>query len=62
MWLYPWASGATVAAISAIFIAMGFIPSLQPQLWCCALLTGIALAAFLLFRARKGSEPAVVRP
>jgi GABA permease len=62
MWLYPWASGATVAAIVAIFIAMGFIPSLRPQLWCCALLTGVAMVAFFVLRARKAPEPAAVRP
>jgi GABA permease len=62
MWLYPWASGATVAAIAAIFVAMGFIPSLQPQLWCCALLTGIALAAFFGLRAGRAPAPTAVRP
>ena len=62
MWFYPWASGATVAAICAIFVAMGFIPSLRPQLYFCGLLTGIVLAFYFAVRVRMAPATAAVLP
>ena len=60
MWLYPFGSWFTVAAIVAILAAMALTPSLQAQLVCSLILLAIALAAFFTLRrgpARRVSAP-----
>ena len=55
MWLFPWASWLTIAAIGAILGTMLLDPSLASQFWCSVLTTGIVLAAFWLTRRARRS-------
>lgn len=50
MWLFPWLSYATIAAMALIMAAMALTPDLSSQFWSSMALTGVVLAAFFLFR------------
>jgi GABA permease len=55
MWLFPWASYATMAAIAAVLVAMAFMPDLAPQLY-------LSLFSFLLVLALYPLRTRLNRP
>lgn len=59
MWLFPYLSYATIAAILLVLAAMGFVPELRSQLLASALTVAVCAAAFATFRRRAGA-PAVI--
>lgn len=52
MWLFPWASYATVAAILAVLAAMALTPDLASQLVSSLVVTALFALAFLLVRGK----------
>ncbi len=55
VWLFPWASYATIAAMSAVLIAMAFVDSLKTQLYLSLLSFAVVLAAYaVMVRFRQG--------
>jgi GABA permease len=46
MWLFPWLSYATIAAMIAVLIAMGFTPSLQQDLKMSCITLAVAVLAY----------------
>jgi AAT family amino acid transporter/GABA permease len=59
MWLFPWLSYATIAAMCAVLIAMAFTTGLQQDLKfsCVALL--VAIVAYFITNAVRGPRPAI---
>jgi L-asparagine transporter-like permease len=60
VWLFPWLSYLTIAAMAAVIIAMGFVDGLEIQLALSLVSFAVALGAYLVlarFRARR--EPAL---
>jgi gamma-aminobutyrate permease len=56
MWLFPWLSYATVAAILGVLAAMALTPSLASQFWVSGLLVALVVGCFFVFRrGRKGA-------
>ena len=55
MWLFPWVSYATVAAIVAVLITMAFTPELQSQLGASLAALLIAMVACAVRRAYGGN-------
>jgi len=55
VWLFPWSSYLTIAAICAVMLAMAITPALAPQFWISGLLLAIVLGAFFLLRARRAA-------
>lgn len=53
MWLFPYASYATVAAIVGVLLAMALTPALASQFWISGLLAALVVGAYLLFRKTK---------
>lgn len=61
VWFFPVLSYATVGAIALVLLAMAVTPALMSQFYSSLVITGLCLAAFLLFR-RGGakSDPSAV--
>ena len=53
MWLFPFASYATAAAILAVLIAMGFEHDLAIQLITSLLVAALVWGAYLAFRRNR---------
>jgi L-asparagine transporter-like permease len=58
MWLFPWLSWLTIAAIGAVLIAMAFVPDLASQLYASLACTAVVIAAFWFLRRRHGTVDA----
>ena len=58
MWLFPWLSYLTVAAITAVLLAMALTPSLQSQFWSSMVSVVVALAIYALIAARRSRASA----
>lgn len=58
MWGHPWLSGAVIVAISAVLIAMAFVPDLASQLYASLACTAVVVIAYLALRRRYGIPPA----
>ncbi len=56
MWLFPWLSYLTVAAMVAILVAMAFEPDLASQLYSSFAAVAIAVLAYWLVRKRRGAS------
>lgn len=50
MWLYPWLTYLSIAAIVAVLLAMFVIPELRPQIIASSISLAVILAAYLLRR------------
>jgi len=57
MWLYPYGSYLTVAAILAILVAMAFTPALLSQLGASLAVTLLVLVAYVAVRRRVSAAP-----
>jgi GABA permease len=54
MWLFPWASYAAIAAMVAVLVAMAFT-GMAKDLYVSLVTLGVALVAYLMVRAWRGS-------
>jgi len=53
VWLFPWLSYATIAAMAGVLVAMALTPALASQLWFSVLALAVtAGACFLRYRPR----------
>jgi GABA permease len=50
MWLYPWLTYLSIAAMAAVLIAMAVIPDQRPLLIASLISAAVILAAYLLRR------------
>ena len=57
MWLFPWLSWLTIAAIGAVLVAMAFVPDLASQLYASLACTAIVVLAYWSLRRRYGIAP-----
>jgi GABA permease len=53
VWLFPWLSYATIAAMGAVLAAMAFTPALASQLWVSLLTLCVTIGAYWLLRRRR---------
>jgi L-asparagine transporter-like permease len=53
VWLFPWLSYATIAAMVAVLVAMALTPALASQLWFSVLALAVAVAAYFVLRRRR---------
>ncbi|WP_091741735.1 amino acid permease [Phenylobacterium immobile] len=53
VWLFPWLSYVTVAAIVGVLAAMTLTPSLASQFWVSGLLAALVAGCFFVFRKGK---------
>jgi len=56
MWWFPWLSYFTIAAMSAVLVAMAFTPAMASQLWISVVSVAVALLAYLCVRQRRLSR------
>jgi len=56
MWLFPWLSYATIAAMCAVLIAMAFTPGLQQDLKFSLVALLVAIVAYLITNAVRGQR------
>jgi GABA permease len=57
MWLFPWASYAAIAGMTAVLVAMAFTPGeMSSELWSSVLTLVLAVVAFLVVDARRRSR------
>jgi GABA permease len=57
MWLFPWASYATIAGMAAVLVAMAFTPGeMSSELWSSVLTLVLAAVAFLVVDGRRRSR------
>lgn len=61
MWLFPWASYATIAAIAAVLIAMAFMADLAAQLYLSLFSFALVLGAYWLRVRLAKPAPAIKR-
>ncbi len=62
VWLFPWLSWATIAAMLGVLAAMAFTPALQSQFYASVMCVVVVAIAYQLRRRRPaGVEPAVRR-
>jgi gamma-aminobutyrate permease len=57
MWLFPWASYATIAAMGAVLLAMAFMEDLATQLYLSLFSFGVVLAAYAALARRRAKAP-----
>ncbi len=57
MWLFPWLSYATIAAMGAVLIAMAFTPGLQQDLKFSLVALLVAIVAYFITNAVRGQRP-----
>ncbi len=55
MWLFPWSSYAAIAGMAAVLVAMAFTPARVRDLQWSIISLCVAVAAYLLVRARRDS-------
>jgi GABA permease len=53
VWLFPWSSYATIAAILAVLLAMALTPDLAEQFYISGLLLAVVVGAYFLVRYAK---------
>lgn len=53
MWLFPWLSYATIAAIVIVLLAMSMVSELRPQFLASALTVAVAVGAWWLLRRKR---------
>ena len=53
MWLHPWATLATIAAMAAVLMAMALTPALASQVYTSALVVALVGLLFLVVSARR---------
>src|SRR6185437_9707066 len=58
MWLFPWASYAAIGGMVAILLAMAFTPAQARDLYVSLVTLVVAVVAYLVVRARRGSTRA----
>src|SRR5262249_44379656 len=56
MWLFPWASYATIVAMLAILVAMALTPEAATQLYFTLVALGLACGAYLVVRSRRAGR------
>jgi len=56
MWLFPWTSYAALAGMAAVLVAMAFTPAMVNDLRWSIITLLVAVAAYLLVRARRESS------
>ena len=56
VWLFPWLSYLTIAAMVAVTIAMALTPALASQLWFSLLTLAVAVAAYLVVKRRRAAD------
>jgi GABA permease len=61
MWLFPYATYATIGAILAVLAAMAFTESLASQLYASLLCVAIVIAAYFVIRRRHATSPEAQR-
>lgn len=54
MWLFPWATWATIAVMAAVLVFMAASPELASQFWLSLLVAGIYLLGFLAMKKARG--------
>ncbi|MFI7099022.1 amino acid permease [Streptomyces sp. NPDC050161] len=57
MWLFPWLSWVTIAAMTAVIAAMAVLPDSRSQFWLSLLTVAVVLAGYEV-RRRRGPAPA----
>jgi L-asparagine transporter-like permease len=62
MWLFPWASYATVAGFTAVVVAMAVTPGQQSDLYFSLLTLVVVFLAYALLRRRRIGRAATVLP
>jgi GABA permease len=56
MWLFPWLSYTTIAAMLAVILAMAVLPDTRSQFY-LSLVTVVVILAAYEARARRGTNP-----
>jgi L-asparagine transporter-like permease len=56
VWLFPWLSYLTIAAMVAVTIAMALTPALASQLWFSLLTLAVAVAAYFVVKRRRAAD------
>ena len=62
MWLFPWASYATVAGFTAVVVAMAVTPGQQQDLYFSLLTLVVVFLGYALLRRRRIGRAASVLP
>jgi AAT family amino acid transporter/GABA permease len=58
MWLFPWLSYLTIAAMLTVLVAMALIPELSAQFYLSLLSLGVALGAYGLLARHRSRQKA----
>ena len=53
MWLYPYLTYFTIAAIGVVIASMAFVADVRPQLWLGLLSLGVVLVAYWVKSRRR---------
>ena len=53
MWLYPYLTYFTIAAIGVVIASMAFVADVRPQLWLGLLSVGVVLVAYWIKSRRQ---------
>jgi GABA permease len=53
MWLYPWLTYFTIAAIAVVIASMAFVSDVRPQLWLGLVSVGVVLVAYWIKSRRE---------
>ena len=62
MWLFPWASYATVAGFTAVVVAMAVTPGQQQDLYFSLITLVVVFTAYAVLRRRRVARTAAVLP
>jgi L-asparagine transporter-like permease len=57
MWLYPWLTYFTIAAIGVVIASMALVADVRPQLWLGLLSVGVVLIAYWIRSRREDAAP-----
>jgi GABA permease len=57
MWLYPYLTYFTIAAIGVVIASMAFVSDVRPQLWLGLLSVGVVLVAYWVKSRRRHARP-----
>jgi GABA permease len=58
VWLFPWLSYATIAAMLGVLVAMAFTPTLQSEFYASAACVAVVAIAYVLRRRRRAAAAA----
>ncbi|HEY3731798.1 MAG TPA: amino acid permease [Steroidobacteraceae bacterium] len=62
MWLFPWASYATILGFTAVVVAMAVTPGQERDFYVSLVTLAVAVLAYLVFRRRRLARAAAVLP